>query len=163
MRLVLALTALFLAAPLAARESLGIFESWGAFRDPEIPRCYAIAAPYQSPDDPDYQAYATVGTWPLRQVRGQVHFRLSKQMANGSAVTLSVGGRSFALAAGGGDAWSRDPAMDAAIVAAMRSANRMTVRGRDRQGRGFSDQYMLAGAASAMDAATVACARNSNR
>lgn len=38
------LLALALAAPpVAARDSLGIFERWGAFRDLGVPRCYAIA------------------------------------------------------------------------------------------------------------------------
>ncbi len=49
--------------------------------------------------------------------------------------------------------------MDAAIVAAMRSAGGMTVTARARDGRGFSDSYSLAGAATAMDAATVGCAK----
>ena len=35
---------LITAAPAAfARDSLGMFDSWGAFRDPQVPRCYAIA------------------------------------------------------------------------------------------------------------------------
>ena len=33
-----------LASPLAAKDSLGVFGQWGAFRDPQVPRCYAIAA-----------------------------------------------------------------------------------------------------------------------
>lgn len=154
-----------LAAPLSARDSLGVFSDWGAFKDDNIPRCYAISKPYQAAEEPDYEAFATIGTWPLREVRGQVHFRLSKQIAQRSAVSLSVGGRSFTLVAGGGDAWARDAAMDAAIVAAMRSANTMSLRGRDMQGRAFTDRYRLAGVASAMDAATLGCAlsRNSSR
>ena len=154
------LLAVILASSALARDSLGVFSDWGAFKDDNIPRCYAISKPYQSPDGAKYDAFATVGTWPLRQVRGQVHFRLSQDIAPSSAVTLTVGGRSFSLVAGGGDAWARDPAMDAAIVAAMRSANTMVVRSRDSQGGAFSDRYRLAGAASAMDAATIACARN---
>jgi hypothetical protein len=49
--------------------------------------------------------------------------------------------------------------MDAAVVAAMRSAARMTVTARDTGGKVFSDSYSLDGAATAMDAATVGCAR----
>jgi len=29
----------------AAPTALGIFDGWGAFRDPATPRCYAIASP----------------------------------------------------------------------------------------------------------------------
>ena len=152
-----------ISAPLAARESLGVFSDWGAFRDADIPRCYAISKPQQMADDPQYDAFASIGTWPLRKVRGQVHFRLSRQISRGAAISLRVGSRSFALTGGGGDAWAQGPAMDAAIVAAMRSAESMTIRARDASGKSFTDRYRLAGAASAMDAATVACARNRNR
>ena len=63
------------------------------------------------------------------------------------------------LTGGGGDAWAQNRAMDAAIVAAMRSAERMTIRATDKRGRRFANSYSLSGAATAMDAATLACAR----
>jgi len=151
-----------LAAPLAARDSLGVFGQWGAFRDPEVPRCYAIAAaePARARQRAGSgQAFASVGTWPRRQVRGQVHVRLSRALAQGANVSLSIGGQSFALAGGGGDAWAADRRMDAAIVAAMRSAGSMSVSARDSAGNRFTDRYSLDGAATAMDAATVGCAR----
>lgn len=154
-RLVLALVAL--ATPLAAKDSLGIFGDWGAFRDGSVPRCYAIAQPQEVAKDARYRPYAAVGTWPQRKVRNQVHFRLSGEMAKGAAVTLTVRGRSFTLSGGGGDAWARDMAMDAAIVANMRSGGMMTVTTRAANGKRIADSYRLAGAASAMDAATVAC------
>lgn len=157
------LALLALAAPLAAKDSLGIFGDWGAFRDPSIPRCYAIARPQATTETSDYSPYATVGTWPLRKVRGQVHFRLSRKLAKDGTISLRVGSRSFALTGGGGDAWAKDKAMDAAIVAAMRSAPTMRVRARDASGRAFSDSYRLTGAASAMDAATVACVATGSR
>ena len=69
------------AAPLAAKDSLGVFDDWGAFRDPGVPRCYAIAMPERRSGAGDYHAYASVGTWPRREVRGQVHVRLSRATA----------------------------------------------------------------------------------
>jgi hypothetical protein len=155
---------LLVSAPLAARDSLGVFGDWGAFRDPQVPRCYAIAAAEnarsgQPPQQGSGQAYASVGTWPRRQVRGQVHVRLSRAVAPAATISLSVGGQRFELTGGGGDAWAQDRRMDAAIVAAMRSAGSMSVRARDRSGRRFTDRYNLEGAATAMDAATVGCAR----
>lgn len=158
MRLPLALAVLVLAAaPLAAKDSLGVFGDWGAFRDPQIPRCYAIAAAQSEPRD--HAPFASVGTWPRRNVRGQVHLRLSRTTAPATAISLTIGGQRFALAGGGGDAWAEDRRMDAAIVAAMRSASSMSVAARDRAGRRFTDRYALEGAATALDAATVGCAR----
>mgnify|MGYP004448417987 CR=1 FL=1 len=36
---------LALTTPLSAKDSLGVFSDWGAFRDAAVPRCYAIAMP----------------------------------------------------------------------------------------------------------------------
>lgn len=158
--------ALAATAPLAAqggvriapRESLGVFGQWGAFRDAGVPRCYAVAVPEQRASEP-VAGYASVGTWPRRQVRGQVHVRLSRGAIARGHVRLVIGGQAFQLTGTGADAWAQDRRMDAAIVAAMRSAPSMSVSALDASGRRFSDRYSLEGAATAMDAATVGCAR----
>ena len=153
------LAALLLAAsPAAARDALGMFGAWGAFRDPQVPRCYAIAMAAPSARSREYQPYADVAWWPRGGVRGQLHFRLSRKLAPGSAITLSIGGQRVALSGGGADAWAPDKRGDAAIIAAMRSAGSMTVSARDASGGGFSNTWDLAGAATAIDAATLACA-----
>ncbi len=152
----LALLALALAAPLSARESLGVYESWGAFRDARPARCYAIAKAQGSPPAP---AYATVTTWPERRVRGAVHLVLSRAVAAGAPVRLTVGEKRFTLVAKGRNAWGASPREDAAILAAMRSASRMSVAARSETGRTFTDRYALAGLPTAVDAAAVACAR----
>ena len=157
-RLVLVLL-LLLAAPLSAKESLGVFGNWGAFRDEAGPRCYAIALPRGNRGADREPAYASIATWPRRNIRGQTHFRLSRETRQGGSITLQVGRQRFALTGGGVDGWGADRTMDAAIVAALRSADRMSVSATDIRGRRFSDSYALDGAASAMDAATVACAR----
>ena len=149
---------LTIAAPALARDSLGMFDGWGAFRDPAVPRCYAIAMARPSTLARQYQPYADVGTWPTRSLRNQVHFRLSRTVQPGAKIVLSISGQRFELTGGGGDAWAADARMNAAIVAAMRSAASMTVSARDATGRGFASTYALAGAASAMDAAAVGCA-----
>lgn len=159
LRTALGLAALVFAAPTQARDSLGVFATWGAFRDPATPRCYAIAMAEPSRLQRDFQPYADVGTWPRRQIRGQVHFRLSRRLAPKAPIVLSLGRERFQLVGGGSDAWAADKRMDAAIVAAMRSATEMTVSARDARGRGFSNTWRLSGVATAMDAATIGCAR----
>lgn len=148
-----------LASPLAARDSLGMFGGWGAFRDPAAPRCYAIAKARDSTSQRDYQPYATVATWPKHGIRGQVHFRLSRKLAAEPQLALRVGSKRFTLTGGGADAWAADKKGDAAIVAAMRSATTMTITARDARGRRFANTYDLDGAATAMDSATVGCAK----
>ncbi|MBC2667945.1 hypothetical protein H7F53_02150 [Novosphingobium piscinae] len=148
------------AGPAVARDSLGLFGGWGAFRDAGVPRCYAIALADPSAMSRERQPYAAIGTWPRRGERNQVHFRLSRQIGSGAKPVLAINGQRLTLAGSGGDAWSADRRMDAAIVAAMRSAGSMRVSARDGRGRPFVDVYTLAGAATAMDAATLGCARD---
>ena len=159
LRLCILATATLLAAPAWARDSLGLYATWGAFRDPATPRCYALAMAEPSAKRRDYQPYAAIGTWPRRGVRNQVHIRLSRRLANDARVVLSLGTRRFRMVGGGGDAWPATPSDNAAIIAAMRSAERMRVSARDAQGRNFADAWPLVGAASAMDAAAIGCAQ----
>lgn len=145
--------------PAAAKESLGVFDGWAAFRDKDQGRCYAIAMPAPSRLHRDYQPYANLGTWPRKSIRHQLHIRLSRNVAPLSQIVLIMGKQRFALTGGGGDAWAQDKAMDAAIVAAMRSAGSMVVNATDANGARFSNTYNLTGVATAMDAAIVGCAR----
>lgn len=152
--LALSLTA---AGAALGRDSLGLFAGWGAFRDPAVPRCYAIAMADPSPFKHEVQPYAAIGSWPRRGERNQVHFRLSRALRPTAQPVLTIGSQRLALTGNGADAWAQDRRMDAAIVAAMRSARTMRVASRDTHGRFFSDSYTLAGAATAMDAATLGC------
>lgn len=151
----LILAGVLMASPAAARDSLGMFEHWGAFRDPQVPRCWAIAMPEKG--SRPKTAWFDVGDWPKRGMRGRIHVRLS-HIPTGAAARLALGGKRFELVAQGADAWPKDARDEAAITAAMRSASNLTVSARGADGRLFTDSYPLAGAASAMDSALVGCA-----
>ena len=137
------------------RQSLGVFGAWGAFRDGG--RCYAIAAPADAPAAEGWRPFASVGHWPGRR-GGQLHIRLSREKRSGSAVLARVDGRSFQLVGGGRDAWAPDGPADAEIRTAMRTGLDLVVETRSAQGRLVRDHYRLRGAATAMDAAAIACA-----
>ena len=140
----------------AERTPLGIYAGWGAFREGDPPRCFAIATPAGG---------RTGGTRPFASVvarfgadrRSALFVRLSASRRRGAPVTLSIGERRFPLAAGDTAAWSRDAATDRAIVAAMRGARSMSVATVAASGRPFADTYALRGAASAIDAAALGC------
>lgn len=149
--------ALILAAPAAAQpSSLGIFGTWGAFRD--AGRCYAIAAPHQAPSPQGWQPFASIGHWPGRGA-GQLHIRLSREKRAGSAVLARIDGQSFQLAGNGRDAWAPGGRADDAIMTAMRTGIEMVVITRVAGGSVVRDHYRLRGAATAMDAAAIACLR----
>ena len=152
----LLLFSLALAGPVAAqRQSLGIFGTWGAFRGEG--RCYAITQPFDAPAPEGWRPFASVGHWGGRR-GGQLHVRLSRVKRGGSAVLLRIDGRSFQLVGGGRDAWAPDPRADQEIQAAMRTGIDLVVETRTIRGLLVRDRYRLRGAATAMDAAAIACA-----
>ena len=136
---------------------LGTFGLWGAFADQNS--CYAIARPASSTHRGG-DAAASVGYWPLRGARGQLHLRLSADKRGESAVLLRIDGRSFQLIGRGRDAWAADARADAELVAAMRTGLVLTVETRSARGGLIRDQYRLQGAPSAIDAAALACTRS---
>lgn len=158
MRRALVLLAL-IATPAAARESLGVFDSWGAFTDPSPPRCYAIAQPVRSGGGSRWRPFASIATWPGQGARNQLHIRLSRERDPRARVTLSVGERRFELIAGNADAWAPDTRTDAAVVAAIRSGRSMSVETLGKGGQPFADIYALRGAATAIDAAALGCVK----
>lgn len=143
----------------AERRAIGIFSTWGTFVDADPRRCFAIVEPLRRARDGQRRASASISYWPRRGIAGQFHARLSREKRPGSAVLLRIGSETFQLLAGPGDAWAADPRTDAAIVAAMRRELEMTVETRAANGAPIRDRYPLQGAATAIDAAAVECAR----
>ena len=129
---------------------------WGAFQ--EGAQCYAISEPYRGPRAEEMRPFVAVGHWPARRLRGQLHVRLSREKRPASAVLLRIDGRSFQLRGGGRDAWAPDARADEEITAAMRTGIEMSVETRSARGLLVRDHYRLRGAATAMDAAALACA-----
>ncbi len=153
------IAAMMLVQAVAGRQPLGVFDRWGAFRDPAPARCFAIARPLGRRANAAWEAFASVATWPTEGTRGQLHVRLSRERAATARVTLSIGERRFELIAGASDAWAPDAQTDLAIASAIRSGRSMSVETVSTNGTPFADVYPLTGAATAIDAAAVGCVR----
>jgi len=147
------------ASPLGARDTIGVYHRWGAFRDAEPARCYAIAQPIAAGGRGG--GFASVATWigdgPGKGLRSSVSIRLTQPRDRSAGVTLTIGERRFDLAANSRDAFATDLASDRALVTAMRSGRSMSVEAVAEGGRPFADTYSLSGAATAIDAAALAC------
>lgn len=151
------LALLLLSGQTQGRVALGVFEGWGAFRDASPRRCYAIAQPVSK--TPGTQPFASIASWPGDRVRNQLHVRLSRTRHPRARVTLAIGERRFELVAGDADAWSPDARTDAAVVSAIREGRSMSVESISANGSPFADTYALKGAATAIDAAALGCAK----
>jgi hypothetical protein len=142
----------------AARDALGMFDNWGAFRDPTPLRCFAVATPV-APGKGRWKPFAAIGFWPDKGVRGQLHIRLSREKRANADVYLTVDDRRWRLLAGRYDAWAPSARHDSFIRAKMRAARSMSVSSVDADGQAFADTYRLQGAATAMDTAALGCVR----
>lgn len=153
------LIALGVAAPAAAqRQAIGIYSRWGAFEEKEPLRCFAMAEPDRALKARDWKPFVTI-SFDGARAPGQIYFRLSRVKREGSAVLLKIDGRPFQMLAGGADAWAPDRGADGEIVAAIREGVDMVVETRSGRGILVRDRYKLRGAATAIDAAALACAR----
>ena len=137
----------------AQRRPLGIWFDWGAFAEPA--RCFAMAAPQGRQSN--LEPRLTIAYDVRAGVRGQFHVRLSRDKRPGSAVILRVDDRIFPLVGGQRDAWAPNARADADIVAAMRRGLQLSVETRSDRGARIRDRYGLRGAATAIDAAAMAC------
>lgn len=158
-QMVFLLCLLLVTAPAVARMPIGIFFRWGAFEQADEGKCYALAKADPSSPGGDGQPYASVAFQPERGGRPQFYIRLSRKKRAGSASILRIDQASFQLIGAGGNAWAPNARADAAIVAAMRTGVSMSVESRSEGGGRIRDRYQLRGAASAIDAAALACAR----
>lgn len=95
--------------------------------------------------------------------QGRFYVRLARPARPGASVIATIGSQPFLLAGKGEWAWSRDPAQQRAMIEAARYGDSMRVESRDRGGSRIVDRYLLAGAATAIDAAAAACAGKMQR
>jgi hypothetical protein len=94
---------------------------------------------------------------------GQFAARLSRVPRAGATVMLRIGSQPFLLMSQGDMAWSRGPAQEQAIIAAMRINGGMRVEARSPGGGRIVDRYTLEGAPLAIDAAAACAAALANR
>lgn len=90
--------------------------------------------------------------------QGRFYVRISRPARPGASVIATIGSEPFLLVGKGGWAWSRTGQQQRAMIAAARHSGGMRVESRDQRGRRIVDRYLLAGAATAIDAAAAACA-----
>jgi len=157
----LAFAALAAAPAFAAGSVIYAGGGWAAIDRGGV--CEALARSARVAAKDKVQATAGFAFTPDRRRWGEFHARLSRDARPGSSVMLTIGGQPFLLVGRGGWTWSRNASQEQAIIAAARMATAMQVEARDTTGRRFRDTYVLAGAATAIDAAAARCAGKSAR
>jgi hypothetical protein len=142
---------LLAASPVAASRDWAAFDRGSA--------CEAMSRSLLVPPKGQMQPRVAIAFDRAGPRRGEFSVTLRRPARPGSTVMVTIGDQPFLLDARGGDAWSRGPAQEAAIITAIRVSGGMRVEARDLAGRRMVDRYSLDGAPTAIDAAAAACLR----
>ena len=146
-----------LIALLILTQTIAASGNWAAFD--RGASCEAVSRSLLIPRKGEEQPHLTIAFDRTGPRRGEVSVRLRRAVRPGSTVVLTIGEQPFMLPARGGDAWSRGPRQEAAIIAAIRRESGMRIEARDAAGRRTVDRYSLSGAPTAIDAAAARCSR----
>jgi invasion protein IalB len=134
-------------------KSLGTFDAWVAVELPEKSSkiCYMASRPEKSAPDGAKRGdiLLTVTHRPNAKQRDEVSFQSGYPYKPGAPVTIEIDKKKFELFTKPDSdpegAWSRDAAMDKALVEAMRAGNSAVVKGTSSRGTETADTFSLAG------------------
>ena len=152
---------MMLTAVLLSAITLASIGDWAAFD--RRASCEAVSRSLLVPSKGEPQPHITIGFDRGGWRRGELSVAFRRVTRPGSSVVLTIDDQPFLLAVRGAGAWSRGPAQEGAIIAAIRRAGGMRVEARDLAGRRMVDRYSLNGAPTAIDAAAAACSRRNAR
>jgi len=140
---------------------LGRFNGWEAHKLDRGGQttCYAMAKPQKStPKGLDRDpAYFMVTNWPDRDSRNEPSIVAGYTYRDGSNVAVTVGKTKFSFFTKGDGAWLASQADEKRLMAAMRKAGSIVVRGTSSRGTVTTDHYTLTGLTRALDKIAQAC------
>jgi hypothetical protein len=146
-----------------SRQLLSSNRDWDAFKlstDAGETVCYMISVPKdKSPKSLRHgNPFITVTHKPAREIKNEFNFIAGYKFQRGSAVNVSIDRqRKEDLFTEEDGAWAYDPKQDAAIVAAMKRGNSITLAAKSSRGNATSYRFSLAGFTAAHNAITSAC------
>ncbi|QDY70062.1 invasion associated locus B family protein [Qingshengfaniella alkalisoli] len=161
-----ALTAIF-SAPAIAQESsnrVAAQTDWSIFVEDDPKQCWVVSAPKETVNTKNGRVvavnrgdiYMFVSFWP-GQSGGEVSFMGGYPFAEGSTVSVEVGGSNFELFTDGDMAWAASPDDDQQIAAAMKRGADAVVVGNSSRGTKTTDTFSLMGFTAAFDDAQKRC------
>ncbi len=163
------------AATLAMTASQGIAQEetnrvasdtdWAVFEGNDPKECWAVTAPKETVNTRDGRVVSVrrgdvllfVTYRPEQSVQGEVSYTGGYPFAEGSTVTLEVGGSTFELFTEGEYAWPATPTDDQKIVTAMKRGSNAVLSARSSRGTRTQDTFSLLGATSMIEDAGNRC------
>jgi hypothetical protein len=140
---------------------LGTFEAWEAYKnnDARGAVCWAVTQPQTKEPatakrDP---IYFIITTWPKQNISNEPSIVIGYQFKDAGQATVEVGSDKFSFFTKADGAWLNDKAVEARLIAALRSNGEMTVKGFSKRGTLTTDTYSLKGLSAALDKVSEGC------
>lgn len=139
--------------------------AWSVFVEDDPKECWSVSSPTTTVNTRGGQVVSVqrgdillfVTFRPGASVNGEVSFTGGYPFADGSTVTLDIGGTSFDLFTEGEWAWPASASDDAQIVAAMKRGTDASLTARSSRGTQTKDTFSLFGFTAALDEAQGRC------
>jgi hypothetical protein len=134
--------------------------------------CYMATPPASTASDKpvkgrDKNVLFFITHWPASHEKNAVTVSTGYEYKPGTKAVISIAGRDYAMAVGGGDtgagpdmAWMEDDALEDALVADIKIGASLTVKGTSKRGNTITDTYSLKGSTDAYAAISKACNMN---
>jgi hypothetical protein len=159
--LTFALLLLGFAGEASAQTRVGTFRDWSTYthQDANGKICFAATQPRETlPTNVNRDpVFFFVSTRPGEQVREEPSVKIGYPFAPESKVNITIGDQSFVLMTLEDSAWVENPALEAALVTAMRAGQTMVIRGTSRRGTNTTDTYSLLGITAALNSVSTEC------
>jgi len=139
---------------------------WSVFVEDDPKECWGVSAPKETVNTKDGRVVAVrrgdillfVTFRPGDSVSGEVSFTGGYPFADGSTVSLQVGGASYELFTEGEWAWPATAGDDAKITTSLKRGAEAVLTGRSKRGTVTKDTFSLLGFTAALEEAENRCA-----
>ncbi|MCE9522866.1 MAG: invasion associated locus B family protein [Alphaproteobacteria bacterium] len=140
---------------------LGTFDAWEAYKttDGRGAVCWAVTQPQTKEPatakrDP---IYFLITTWPKANLVNEPSVVIGYEFKPGAEATVQVGSDKFGFFTKADGAWLMEKEKEQRLIAAMRGASELTVKGFSKRGTLTTDTYSLKGLSSALDKTAEGC------
>ncbi len=138
---------------------------WAVFEADSPKECWAVTAPKETVNTRDGRVVSVrrgdillFVTWrPEQSVSGEISFTGGYPFAEGSTVTMDIGGTTFELFTEGEYAWPATPTDDQKIITAIKRGANAVVTARSSRGTQTKDTFSLLGATAMIEDAERRC------
>jgi hypothetical protein len=138
---------------------------WSVFVEEDPMQCWVVSTPANTVNTRDGQVVAVnrgdimlfVTFWPGQDRVGEVSFTGGYPFADGSIVSVAIGGSTFELFTDGEMGWSASPQDDQRIITAMKRGAEATLTARSSRGTQTQDTFSLLGFTAAVEDAESRC------